>query len=115
MDRQYWLSTHSPNEFVSGYQERSLIAIKMGSSFPIRSKRFRTDFHSVAMHRPDSPAYNRADALCCGRLALTFYEKEGLSLHRELRAVWTVTVAAYRQICFVLRYTLCLSHLFCVA
>jgi hypothetical protein len=45
------------------------------------------------MHRPDSPAYNRADALCCGRLALTFYEKEGLSLHRELRAVWTVTVA----------------------
>jgi hypothetical protein len=33
MDRQYWLSTHSLNEFVSGYQERSLIAIKMGSSF----------------------------------------------------------------------------------
>jgi hypothetical protein len=52
------------------------------------------------MHRPDSPAYNRADALCCGRLASTFYEEEGLSLHRELRAVWTVTVAAYCPICF---------------
>ena len=38
LDRQYWLSTHSPNEFVSGYQERSLIAIKVDAAFdPLRS------------------------------------------------------------------------------
>lgn len=33
LDRQYWVSTHSPNEFVSGYQERFLIAIKVDLAF----------------------------------------------------------------------------------
>jgi hypothetical protein len=38
LDRQYWPSTHSPNEFVSGYQELSLIAIKVDPAYdPLRS------------------------------------------------------------------------------